>query len=372
MKIRKFRAKSFQEGKEKIFSELGPEAIILSTRVIPPVPPEFEELVELVAATDTENDAPPTFDKDIILSEKTKGTKENSGSFLELTSNIYKEISTIKNFLYDLSDKITYRFISELPSEMSELAKLMMKNGFSTEFTLSLVNSLSKKNITTNDLVNFANKVLSERLQYVGKFPNNETQNIILFVGPTGSGKTINIAKLGVLFKVLLSARICLVSFDYRKIGGWEQMQMLSAVTGLNTIFCQTKEELKEQINLLKSYDFILVDTSGGSPRDEEFINELEEISGLINWTSIILVLSVTQSALNFKRCIESFRVCKPNFLMLTKFDEVTTIGHIYQTLLEVVQEIPLLYFSIGVDIPNSIEPASPELLQKFLINSIY
>ncbi|MFN3306773.1 MAG: hypothetical protein ACK42Z_06270 [Candidatus Kapaibacteriota bacterium] len=365
MKIKKYRAKTVQEGKELILSELGADAVILSTRIIPPMPPDNEELVELVAAIDTEKDVP-----DFPTTTRTQDDKIKD--FLEVTTNIFKELNVIKNFLLNLSDKITYSFTSNLPSDLAEMVKLMIKNGFTSDFALSFIQTLKHQNFRDfEDLRNTSTQLLAEKLCYSQLNFNEDRPNVFVFIGPTATGKTINVVKLGVLYKLFFNSKVTLISYDCKKIGGWEHLQVLSAISNLNSEYVQTEEELMSQVEAHGRDDFILVDTSGGSPRDELFLNELEAVLKVIPRTSIFLVLSTTQSSINFKENVDSFGKLHPNFLILTKFDEVSTIGHIYETLLNFTQNCPLMYFSIGVDIPNSLEPANPNFLKKYLINFI-
>ncbi len=366
MKIKKYRAKTVQEGKELVLSELGADAVILSTRIIPPMPPDNEELVELVAAIDTEKDIPN-------FPGTTRTQEDRTKDFLEVTTNIFKELNVIKNFLLSLSDKITYSFISNLPSDLAEMVKLMIKNGFTSEFALSFIQSLKQQNFRDfEDLKNTSTQLLAEKLCYSQLNLNKDRPNVFVFIGPTATGKTLNIVKLGVLYKLFFNSRVTLISYDCKKIGGWEHLQVLSAISNLNSEYVQTVEELLSQIEAHKIIDdFILIDTSGGSPRDEHFLIELEAVLKVFPWTSVFLVLSTTQSSINFKENIVSFGKFHPNFLILTKFDEVSTIGHLYETLLDFTQKCPLMYFSIGTDIPNSLEPANPNFLKKYLINFI-
>ncbi len=368
MKIRKFRAKNIQEGKEKIMSELGPEAIILSTRIIPPSPPEMEELVELVAAIDTEDSKMQS----TYYTNPLEKSDLSKTDFIEFATNIYKELNNIKNLFWNLFDKINYTFISNLPNEIAELSKLMLKNGYSVDFTLSFVQHFKVKNyLDFEDLRNEAVEVLANKIKYASSIEKQNIQQILVFFGPTGSGKTLNIIKLGVLFRILLNAKVCVVSCDYRKIGGWEQVQILSAISNLNSICCQSNDDLSDNLKSLENYDFILIDTTGGSPKDQSLISELEELVSLVSNPNKILVLPVTSDKINFKENLKTFWKLRPEYLLLTKFDEVNTIGHLFELILESSNEIKPIYFSTSSDIPNGIEPASSEFLKKFLINYV-
>ena len=112
MRIKKFRARNLQEGKQKVRTELGDEAIILSTRVIPPSPPNMEEMIELVAALDTKVEPKTTLAKP---EEKytTKSEEISKQDIINITGEIFKEIASLKTLFWHLSDKITYSFILE-------------------------------------------------------------------------------------------------------------------------------------------------------------------------------------------------------------------------------------------------------------------
>ncbi|MCX7879465.1 MAG: hypothetical protein N2517_02270 [Ignavibacteria bacterium] len=366
MKIRKFIARTIQEGREKILAELGNEAIILSTRVLPPAPPEMEELIEFVAAVDKPDEEinRKKIEKDSL------GKDINKEDFLAITSQVIKEITTLKEMVWKLSEKISYKFLANLETEYSELATLMVSNGYTSDFILNFIQNF--KNVNYSDFEDLRQKAvvsLAKKIVYEKPLKKNSKCQSYLFIGPTGVGKTLTIIKLGILYKILLESRVAIISCDTRKVGGWEQMQVISAISSIPAIFCQTKSEFFLNYESFRNYDFILVDTSGGSQKDKEYLEELTANVEMHNWDRIFLTLSVTSDKLNFKDNVSVFKEFKPTNLILTKFDEVATIGHIYETLCEISQEIPLAYLSLGVEIPNSIEPAKEEILGKFLIN---
>lgn len=367
MRIKKFRAKTFQEGKVKVLKELGEDAIVLSTRIIPPSPPEMEELIELVAAVDTDytpQQNPQT--SSLIPSDE----KLNKNDILSITSEIYKEISSLKTLFWSLSDKITYSFISKFDPDLQQLGKLMLKNGFSSDFVLNNLLDLSSKNFNSfEQLRTFVLNKLSEKLYYAKGLEKTNNHQIIAFIGPTGSGKSFTLIKIAVLLKLLLNSKIAIVSVDNQKVGGWEQLQILCAVSNLPCSFAQSKEELISIIEDYKKYDFIMIDTSGGSPKDENYLSELEHFLKAVDLTDIILVISVTTSRTSYSDIISTFRKFNPTKLILTKFDEVSTIGHIYEGLIDEASHFPLIYLTNGTSIPNSIEPAKPDFIAKYLIN---
>lgn len=369
MRIKKFRARNLQEGKQKVRAELGDEAIVLSTRVIPPSPPNMEEMIELVAALDTKIEPTTTFPK----SEETYSPRPEEVTkqdIINITGEIFKEIASLKTLFWHLSDKITYSFISELSYDLQELAKLMLRNGFTSDFILSFLQQFKGVNFDNFDeLRNSSIAKLAENLVYSNGIEELNKTLKILFVGPTGSGKTLTTVKLGLLFKLLFNSKIGIISCDNQKVGGWEQMQMLSGITNLPSTFAQTNEDFIEILSTHKGFDYVLVDTSGINPREDNQLAEIQSVRNMTDFDYVFLVLSVTSSRLNFLETTKLFSQIHPTHIILTKFDEVATIGHIYEPILEYSQRAPLIYFTNGTNIPNAIEPANKDFISKFLVN---
>ncbi|MGQ9819124.1 MAG: hypothetical protein ACUVQ1_04280 [Candidatus Kapaibacteriales bacterium] len=367
MRIKKFRARSIQEGKEKVFSELGEDAIILSSRVIPPSPPDMEEMIELVAAIDNNS----LSENKLQSKEEVKSNETISKTdLINITSEIYKEISSLKSLLWNLSDKITYSFISKYEPDLQKLGKLMSKNGFSTDFILDTLNKFNTNNyVNFEELRRFVLRELTKKINYSRGFEKSDKSQKIIFIGPSGSGKTLTLVKIAVLLKLLLNAKVAVISADNQKVGGSEQLQILCAITNLPYNFVQNKEELISAFDDYKRYDFVMIDTNGGSPKDEAFIEELNDFASLSEINEVVLVLPVTVSSISCKDAFMVFKKFNPTKTVLTKFDEVSTIGHIYEILANELQNIPLIYCTNGVSIPNSIEPAEPEFISKYLLN---
>lgn len=367
MRIKKFRAKTIQEGKEEVFSELGQEAIILSSRVIPPSPPDMEEMIELVAAVASDTPTEYKFQPKKYISTDDSLSKSD---VINITSQIFKEISSLKTLFWNLSDKITYNYVSKFESDLQKLGKLMSKNGFTTDFVLSTLNELSPNKYGDFDkLRTFVLRNLSNKINYSVSFEKSEQTQKIIFIGPTGSGKTLTLVKISVLLKLVLNSKVAVISADTQKVGGWEQLQIICAVTNLPCSFVQSKEELVNAFNEFRRYDFVMIDTSGVSPRDETFLEEINELTSFPDVTDVVLVLPVTISNQVFNESLFVFKKLNPTKIVLTKFDEVTTIGHIYEVLVKESRNIPLIYCTNGINIPHAIEPAEPDFISKYLIN---
>ncbi len=366
MRIKKFRAKTLQEGKQMVYSELGEDAVILSTRVIPPKPPEMVEMIELVAALDTKLST----EQNVTL-QKPKDINPNvTNEFSFFVDKIFKEISNIKEVLWKINDKITYSILNNYPDDLKELGKSLLCNGFSIDFVDSFLIEIKELTyVNSVDLINKACKLLAGKLTYEKTFEPKNMPIFIMLVGPTGSGKTITSFKLALLYKLLFNLKVAVVTIDNKKLGGWEQTQILSVVSNIMGFYSETPEDFFKNVEFYKKNDVIIIDTPGISPLDGNSIGEIEELIKKIKPEYVLLVLSVTSAKSHFKKCLEGFSKTNPNYLLLTKFDETSSIGGIFEELIQYSKAYPLLYFTTGTNLASEIEPASPEFVANYIIS---
>ncbi len=366
MRIKKFRAKTLQEGKQMVYSELGEDAVILSTRVIPPKPPEMVEMIELVAALDTKLST----EQNVTL-QKPKDINPNvTNEFSFFVDKIFKEISNIKEVLWKINDKITYSILNNYPDDLKELGKSLLCNGFSIDFVDSFLIEIKELTyVNSVDLINKACKLLAGKLTYEKTFEPKNMPIFIMLVGPTGSGKTITSFKLALLYKLLFNLKVAVVTIDNKKLGGWEQTQILSVVSNIMGFYSETPEDFFKNVEFYKKNDVIIIDTPGISPLDGNSIGEIEELLKKIKPEYVLLVLSVTSAKSHFKKCLEGFSKTNPNYLLLTKFDETSSIGGIFEELIQYSKAYPLLYFTTGTNLASEIEPASPEFVANYIIS---
>jgi flagellar biosynthesis protein FlhF len=195
-------------------------------------------------------------------------------------------------------------------------------------------------------------------------------QKVMMFVGPTGVGKTTTIAKLAARYAYMMekSYRVALLNLDSYKVGAFEQLAHFADIMQLKYVTAANVEQFKEKFAQLSEYDIILIDTAGMSPYDtEKLIKTVEYLgSDTAQAIEVNLLIAATVKYEDIKDIHETFSFLNLDSVILSKFDETKHLGPILSYLL--LHPVPLSYFSIGQEVPDDLVVADKEyLLQRFI-----
>lgn len=189
---------------------------------------------------------------------------------------------------------------------------------------------------------------------------------IIAAVGPTGVGKTTTIAKLAARAKFDHGKRVGLVTIDTYRIAAVDQLRIYSEIMKLPMRVAASVEEVKAAVDSLADCDQIFIDTAGRSPRDEVQMRQLGAILNAARPHETYLVVSATSCGKVLENARRIFERIRPTALIMTKIDEVETIGNALEFL--VTASIPISYVTNGQDVPNAIEVAKVEDLARHIL----
>jgi flagellar biosynthesis protein FlhF len=365
MKIKKFVAQTLKEGKDKILRELGEEAIILSSRTIDNA--VEGQLIEIVAAIDNK---PLQKSKLSILGPRTRDFSakgDDETKLLETTSHIYSELSVIKSKINDLSDNLKYKNIDLLKPMVGEIYKSLLISGFTEPLSYNLASKLNKENIED------ATKLLARAREIVASFIGVNTpikksskRKVCVFVGPTGTGKTTTVAKLGIIGKLALDAKTQIISADHKKVGGSEQMQTYALISGIPFEIVYNPDELNTVLRKENNYDLVLIDTFGLSQNDKENLTDLFSYIDRDLVDIVFLVCSATSDSRVLEDIFLKFSSFSPDSIILTKTDESKEIGRIIEILKK--EKLDVSYLTSGQKIPDDIEPADSIKIAKMIL----
>jgi len=369
MRIKKFLAASLQEGKSRVIKELGDEAIVLSSRVVKRSS-DGGEYYEIVAALDDAPSPRKALQLPAALSRYNKNSdlEEDSGDFLKTTGQLFDEISSIKMMISDLSENIRFKFEMKSGSLLEKLYLYLLNSGFPDDSALKLAGRILET--SGNEPANIYNAALAEisnMLKSSQTLKKTEKKQVCLFVGPTGSGKTTALVKIGIICKLALEANVLIISADTHKIGGSEQLQIYASIAAIPFKSVFTPDELAEAIKE-NNYDFILIDTTGSSPLNREKISEISEFSSVAEADKVFLVISANASKKAVDSVIHGFSQLLPTDLIITKLDEISDAGTIVASLEK--HDIPVAYFSTGQRVPDDIEPATGKKIAELLLKN--
>lgn len=368
MKLKKFIAASLQEGKSTVLKELGPDAVILSTRQIKKYGNLEGDFVEIVAAID-----------DSLINKGSSGDKTSGRvkkfSDTESTehidvekSKIYFELNNIKQMVEELNEKLKYKYSASLGQVFGKLYKVLINAGYTENFALEIIGNISSENynISFEDAFYKAKEMIVSNITIGNFIEKKEEPQLIAFLGPSGSGKTTTLIKLAVIYKLIHKSEVFIISADAHKIGGAEHLQLLSSVAGLPYKAVFSSEELKNTILEKSSSDFIFIDTYGASPNEDDILDEINGYLSLTDFSYKYLVIPANFNYQAFNYTLEKFKKVNYNSVIISKIDEINEIGSIFTIIAK--EKIPLSYITKGKKIPEDIEPAEREKLLEIVL----
>ena len=188
---------------------------------------------------------------------------------------------------------------------------------------------------------------------------------IVLFIGPTGVGKTTTIAKLSSKLILEQKKKIAILTADTYRISAVEQIKTYASILSIPVEVLYEKEEVEKILPKYKDYDYILVDTAGRSHKNKERMDDLKEfMEGFSQYSiSVYLVLSATTKYKDLKKIVALYEDISECNLVFTKLDETDAIGNILNIKLDT--GMSLSYISYGQNVPDDIEIMNPQVIAK-------
>lgn len=313
MKIKKFQGKTFKEVLEMVKTELGPDAVIISSNTKKD-PLSNCSFIELTAALDDN-----------------KESSFNNVSFESVDKPLQKEIEKIKIELALLRESVTKLFPTVDDNSKVSLYSFMIKSGIEPHLALLLLEKVSD--------INGLRDALEKEIKIMdGEFQNDK--GFILF-GLPGVGKTTSLFKLGRLIKNR-NQRLMILSLDQR----------ISSVAYIKEVSLRLKCEakiIKEPKDLYKivhkeiDRTKILIDTPG-----DEKITYASELKNLLKDIPIkkCLLMDASMATGSSMKTIKNVDAKMIDCIAFSKIDLACNYGNIYN--LSVYSGKPISFVTSG------------------------
>ena len=138
-----------------------------------------------------------------------------------------------------------------------------------------------------------------------------------MLAGPSGSGKSLMVAKLARLAAKRDGAdHVAIVSYKDLRVGAWSQVQLLAEHIGVDAFCVQDAAELPALFERLKRRHLILIDTPGS-----QTLERVAEIKTAFPQAQAHMVMAADASSATLNRAIRAAGV-RWDSLMVTKLDE--------------------------------------------------
>jgi flagellar biosynthesis protein FlhF len=189
---------------------------------------------------------------------------------------------------------------------------------------------------------------------------------IEVFVGPPGVGKTTTIAKIAAQERARHGQRLALLGADGFRVGAIEQLRLYADILGSRFSAARTPDELARALD--DAAHPMLVDTAGRSPADD-VAKEMFRVLATHAGVRTHLVIPATTSARAAERMFERFADARPTRVVLTRLDEADTIGPLVGVLR--ARQLPLSYFGTGQNVPADLNRVTAPVLADWIMGEM-
>jgi flagellar biosynthesis protein FlhF len=418
MKMKVFHADTMHDAIRAIKEELGPDALILSTKRVKRGSLPFSifgrSLLEVTAATDSTADqavrhqqtAPQTTQDDDVSAA---GQREPAPPFRDTLSALLHANSAseseavnrriplpsmkstpqsaspwrfrhLKNELLDLQRLLASSLPDEsqmagsiFPAPLARACRLLVSQGLrpSTAEGLCLVlrRRLSPGSLQSDSEIQDALHLLCvEQIRVSGPLLDAVNDyKVAMFVGPSGAGKTTAIVKLAAHYRLQENRSVVLITLDTCRMAAVEHLRLYAKALGVPLETAQTTAEVLEGIRRHRQASLIMIDTPGYGPHETAQLMHLASLKDSHGSIETHLVLSATTRMQDLRRTVARYEVCAPSRLLFTKLDETEEYGNLLELVCQTA--LPLSYWSNGPRVPEDFEPADSTRLANLLLD---
>ncbi len=388
MRVKTFSGKTEEEAIELAKVDLGNSCTVLNIKKISKrglMPFMNKSRFEVTAAVDGNN---KTTNNKVVNNNEYK--TDNSIKEIELKDKIIKEQEeTIK----DLQERIntSNELIGTLSRDIMEATNNNKERDkkYDHEVLQMIYNTLTNNNIIEpladlllQDLVmsprvddiDYCVKHVYKKLLDIIDVPNyidttNSTNTFtpILFMGPTGVGKTTTIAKLASKFILDHNLIVGLITADTFRIAAIEQLKSYADILNIEVNVVYNKSDIEKSYeNMSRSKNFVFIDTAGRSHKTEEVVKDVKDFVETVPNLKKYLVLSLSTKVEDLIDIVNTYSKEFEFDLIFTKFDETDS----YSSLLNVcyMTNKKVSYVSFGQKVPSDIKVVNPDEIAKSIL----
>jgi len=395
--IKKFTGKNENEAKAAATKELGAGVVFMNVKTVKPKG-LFSFLrpstVEVTAAIEEETDNPPAKKpaaeppkeapkprfKDVIVDDE-----DDTPAAPEKKDDIEAKLASIHSLIEEKLSKEEETFdpadepspISGGKNEVVQFLKLiyntLIDNEVDEKYANELLGEIERMNrpgATIDYLLgNIYQKMILSFGQASTVQPSDEGPRVVYFIGPTGVGKTTTIAKVASILSVSKNKSVALVTTDTYRIAAAEQLKTYANILNVPFKVIYTEEEMVAAYKELESCDYILVDTAGHSPKNDDlkantrkFLHALDELAR----KEVYLVLSATTKYKDLKLIADMYKEMDDYKLIFTKLDETGSLGNLWN--IKRYTDTAIGYVTTGQNVPGDIQSFNPQTTVKQLL----
>ena len=409
MIIKKFTGKTEAEATEAAKKELGSNLVIMNVREVKKkglfaflLPKQIEVTAAL------EEEAPARTQYGSILrtaADKEIRTEQQNLSAKNSTENIEKKLDSLQTLLESQlnnrqSEKEESAKTQDVPDaegkedkpqnmaaaekkeeeknpEQDKFIRLLYNKMLDNEMDEKYVNSILEDASKTKKadlpfdylLANIYQKMVLKFGKSEGITPSEKGPRIVLFIGPTGVGKTTTIAKLAGRYCVEEKKKVALLTADTYRIAAAEQLRTYANILETPFRIIYTPEELQAAVEDYWDCDYIFIDTAGRSHQNTDQLEKMKEMVAALKKPEnyqVFLVLSATTKYRDLQKIADCYGKIADFELIFTKLDETEAVGNLLN--MKLYTDAPIAYVTCGQNVPDDMEAFNPQKTVKQIL----
>lgn len=346
MKIKKFQADTLPEAVAMMKAEFGEEAVILYTKVVKKG--RFfglfgKKCYEVLGAVDPNRQAAKNSSKKTAVNTNPPNTAADEEELVD---------------------------IEERASSVQELFQLLLRQDISQKLAVEILKPVLQQ-VPKREWTNLVllkqhlRTAVSAKILVDPPWDLMGEQKTVVFLGPTGVGKTTTIAKIAANYHLIAQKKVGLITLDTYRIAAVEQLKTYADIINVPLKVVYSGAELEEAVASYQDRDLILIDTAGRSHQNEKQMAELEAALAGIS-AEKYLVLSATTKGYDLMAIIDAYRPIEIDNLIITKLDETQSFGILVQA--PSYAQVPIAFITNGQSVPDDIEVADIDQLTNMIL----
>jgi flagellar biosynthesis protein FlhF len=358
MHLKRYKRKTVQEALRAVREDLGPEALVLSTRMVPA--PGVRgwiggRAVEVTAAAER---LPMSEDRHLagpstsLRAGRYDDPREDAATVLRagLDEDRYEPRSGSLGARRPAT--LTSRKAAAAQRVEEGIAARLEAAGIDSEFARDVARS-QPSNGRRGATIESLRRTLAERLTSLAA-TDNTFAPVEVFIGPPGAGKTTTIAKIAAQERARNGKRLGLVAADGFRVGAVEQLRLYADILGSPLMVARDPGELEELLDEARRP--LLLDTAGRSPSDAASRDMLRVLTSRSDVRTHLVLAASTPCDLA-RRIFDRFEDARPSRVILTKLDEAESLAALLPVLRE--RELPISYLGFGQNVPEDLQRAT-------------
>lgn len=396
MRVKTFDAVDMKQALNLVRRELGPRAVIVSSRAVRRDGGLFgmlgRKVLEVTAAAEEDAPAPPSEvhgarPAELGSAPRTAAKTRAGSAYHDLwavkqaVDPLLDEVRAMRETMGELEDRVSSQpddLRSDLAQIRTMLASMVASGSVHADaegaaaqrlfyFLLGrgvdepLVRSLVQRVVSRvesgglGDLDRLKLNLAAEMRLELGRAERRSPPSRVqLFVGPTGVGKTTTIAKLAMRAARSGAESVQVITTDVHRVAAVEQMIRFGEILQIPVEVAIGPDDLRRAIENASEKDRIFVDTSGRSHRDRSSMRSLASLLDAAGEAETLLVMSATTRAIDSAEILDAYAEIPWSRLVMTKLDETRVYGELYNCVVRSGR--PIACVTNGQAVPEHLE----------------